>query len=260
MRLRTRTTRRVAAAGLALATAAALTACSTDNDDDGGDANAAEPQDSAEVNTSPPQAPVEELVLAEGEAPGNGVVQVIDPELLQEAVDKLVADQSRQLMENPACDTVSRLETVSNHATTDGVTAAVRYKQSDEDDTEHRFGIGMVDQRLDEFLDRSLYEACNESQSSANPNVQLFMYVEDAPAVEGTEGFRVISDFVTTNPDGTTSLSRAVAIHGYARDTTVSVEYAARGDDPEADPVLPTAAGALDAIYTAQMEKVVNAE
>ena len=259
MRLRTRTTRRVATAGLALATAAALTACSTDNDD-GDAATPAEPQDSAEVNTAPPQAPVEELVLAEGEAPGGGVVQVIDPELLQEAVDKLVADQGRQLMENPACDTVSRLETVSNHATGDGVTAAVRYKQSEEDDTEHRFGIGMVDQRLDEFMDRSLYEACDQSQSSANPNVQLFMYVEDAPAVEGTEGFRVISDFVTTDPDGTTSLSRAVAIHGYARDTTVSVEYAARGDDPEVDPVLPTAASALDAIYTAQMEKVVNAE
>ena len=40
---------------------------------------------------------------------------------------------------------MSRLETVSNHATTDGVTAAVRYKQSEEDDTEHRFGIGMVE-------------------------------------------------------------------------------------------------------------------
>jgi len=259
MRLRTRTTRRVATAGLVLATATALTACTTDNNDGGIDSTA-DGQDSSEVRTSAPEAPVEELVLAEGEAPGGGVVQVIDPELLQEAVDKLVADQSRQLMENSACDKVSRLETVSNHATTDGVTAAVRYKQAEDDDTEHRFGIGMVDHRLDEFMDRSLYEACTESQSSANPNVRLFMYVEDAPPVEGAEGFKVISDFVTTDPDGAASISRAIAIHGFARDTTVSVEYAARGDDPEVDPVLPTADGALDAIYTAQMEKILNAD
>ena len=124
MRLRTSTPRRVAIAGLALATAAAL-------------------QTSETAAQSAPQAPVEELVLAEGEAPGGGVVQVVDRQLLQEAVDKLVADQGRQLMEDPACDKVSRLETVSNHATTDGVTAAVRYKQSEEDETEHRFGIGM---------------------------------------------------------------------------------------------------------------------
>ena len=72
--------------------------------------------------------------------------------MLQEALDKLVADQQRQLMDDPACDKVSRLETVSNHATTDGVTAAVRYKQSETDETEHRFGIGMVSGRLDDFM------------------------------------------------------------------------------------------------------------
>jgi hypothetical protein len=180
--------------------------------------------------------------------------------MLQEAVDNLVADQGRQLMEDPACDKVSRLETVSNHATTDAVTAAVRYKQSETDETEHRFGIGMVSGELGEFMDRSLYEACTTSRSAANPNVELVMSVQDAPAVAGAEGFRVTSDFITTQPDGSRSLSRAIAIHGLARDTTVSVEYAARGDDPAADPVLPTAAGALDAIYTAQMEKLVNAE
>ena len=85
------------------------------------------------------------------------------------------------------------------------------------------------------------------------------MTVEDAPLVEGAEGFRVISDFITTQPDGTQQLNRAVALHGFARDTTVSVEYAARGDDPATDPVLPTAAGALDEIYIAQMEKIVSA-
>lgn len=260
MRLRTRTPRRIAIAGLALVTASALAACSSDDGNAENAEPAGEPQTAETVEQSAPQAPVEELVLAEGEAPGGGVVQVIDRELLQEAVDKLVADQGRQLMEDPACDTVSRLETVSNHATTDGVTAAVRYKQSEEDETEHRFGIGMVGERLDEFMDRSLYEACTTSRSAANPNVELVMSVHDAPAIDGTEGFRVTSDFITTQPDGSRSLSRAVAIHGFARDTTVSVEYAARGDDPEADPILPTAAGALDAIYTAQMEKLVNAE
>ena len=163
-------------------------------------------------------------------------------------------------MENPSCDKVSRLETVSNFATTDGVTAVVRYKQSESDETEHRFGIGMVGQRLDEFMDRSLYEACDTSRSVANPNVELIMTVEDAPEVSGAEGFRVISDFITTQPDGTQQINRAVALHGFARDTTVSVEYAARGDDPAADPVLPTAAGALDEIYVAQMAKLLTVE
>lgn len=263
MRLRTRTTRRVAAAGLALVTAAALTACSSDDSgaeaEQSGDTSTSAPA-SPTVDDSAPQAPVEELVLAEGEAPGGGIVQVLDRSMLQEAVDKLVADQQRQLMDDPACDKVSRLETVSNHATTDGVTAAVRYKQSETDETEHRFGIGMVSGRLDDFMDRSLYEACDTARSTSNPDVELVMSVQDAPEIAGAEGFRVTSDFITTQPDGKKTLSRAIAIHGYARDTTVSVEYAARGDDPAADPVLPTAAGALDAIYTAQMEKLVNAE
>lgn len=258
MRLRTRTHRRVAIAGLALVTAAALTACSTDSDEDGQDSgNSAGTSENAQE--AAPQAPLEERILVENEAPGGGVVQLIDRPLLQESVDKLVADQGRQLMEDPACDKVSRLETVSNFATTDGVTVVVRYKQSETDETEHRFGIGMVGQRLDEFMDRSLYEACQTSRSVANPNVELVMTVEDAPVVEGAEGFRVISDFITTQPDGTQQLNRAVALHGFARDTTVSVEYAARGDDPAADPVLPTAAGALDEIYIAQMEKILNA-
>ncbi|MDX2356111.1 hypothetical protein [Dietzia sp. PP-33] len=263
MRLRTRNPRRVAIAGLALVTAAALTACSSDSDDSEGSASVdstSETETSEAVDESAPEAPLDQLILAEGEAPGGGVVQVIEPDLLREAVDKLVADQGKKLMEDPACDKVSRLETVSNFATSDGVTAAVRYKQSEEDETEHRFGIGMVGQELEEFMDRSLYEACTSSRSATNPNVELVMTVSDAPAVEGAEGFRVTSDFITTRPDGGRSLSRAVAIHGFARDTTVSVEYAARGDDPAADPVLPTAAGALDAIYNAQMTKLVDAE
>lgn len=260
MRLRTRTPRRVAIAGLALVTAATLTACSSDSDDAESTDSTGSSETSAAVDESTPQAPVTELVLAEGEAPGGGVVQVIEPGLLQSAVDKLVADQGKQLMEDPACDKVSRLETVSNFAATDGVTAAVRYKQSESDETEHRFGIGMVGRKLDEFMDRSLYEACETSRSTTNPNVELVMTVTDAPAVDGAEGFRVNSDFISTQPDGTRSISRAVAIHGFARGTTVSVEYAARGNDPAKDPVLPTAAGALDSIYTAQMNKLVNAE
>ena len=259
MRLRTRTPRRVATAGLALVTAAALTACSTDSDE-GVEDSGINVETSEGAQESAPQAPVEERVLVEDQAPGGGVVQVIDRPLLQEAVDKLVADQGRQLMENPACDKVSRLETVSNFATTDGVTAVVRYKQSESDETEHRFGIGMVGQRLDEFMDRSLYEACDSSRSVANPNVELIMTVEDAPEVSGAEGFRVISDFITTQPDGTQQINRAVALHGFARDTTVSVEYAARGDDPSVDPVLPTAAGALDEIYVVQMSKLLTVE
>ncbi|MFN3340679.1 MAG: hypothetical protein ACK40Z_13355, partial [Dietzia sp.] len=260
MRLRTRNPRRVAIAGLALVTAAALTACTSDSDDSGNGDASGDTQTTTTVDESAPQAPLDQLVLAEGEAPGGGVVQVIDPELLQEAVDKLVADQGKKLMEDPACDKVSRLETVSNFATTDGLTAAVRYKQSEEDETEHRFGIGMVDRKLDEFMDRSLYEACTTSRSSTNPDVELVMTVADAPALDGTEGFRVTSDFITTRPDGTRSLSRAIAIHGFTRDTTVSVEYAARGNNPDADPVLPSAAGALDAIYESQMAKIVVAE
>lgn len=262
MRLRTRTPRRAAIAGLALVTAATLTACSSDDEsgDTAGADGSGETSTSETADASAPQAPVREIILAENEAPGGGVVQIIDPPLLQEAVDKLVADQGRQLMEDPACDKVSRLETVSNHATGEGVTAAVRYKQSEDDDTEHRFGIGMVGQELEEFMDRSLYEACTSSASVANPNVELVMTVEDAPEVDGVEGFRVTSDFITTQPDGSRSLNRAIAIHGFARDTTVSVEYAARGDDPAADPVLPTAASALDAIYVAQMAKLVTAE
>ncbi|MBB1035486.1 hypothetical protein G6031_13985 [Dietzia sp. CQ4] len=260
MRLRTRNPRRVAIAGLALVTAAALTACTSDSDDSGNGDASGDTQTTATIDESAPEAPLDQLVLSEGEAPGGGVVQVIEPDLLQEAVDKLVADQGKQLMEDPACDRVSRLETVSNFATTDGLTAAVRYKQSEEDDTEHRFGIGMVGQRLDDFMDRSLYEACTSSRSSTNPAVELVMTVADAPAIEGTEGFRVTSDFITTRPDGTRSLSRAIAIHGFTRDTTVSVEYAARGNNPAADPVLPSAAGALDAIYEAQMAKIVVAE
>ncbi|MCT1516805.1 hypothetical protein [Dietzia cercidiphylli] len=260
MRLRTRNPRRVAIAGLALVTAAALTACTSDSDDSGNGDASGDTQTTATIDESAPEAPLDQLVLSEGEAPGGGVVQVIEPGLLQEAVDKLVADQGKQLMEDPACDRVSRLETVSNFATTDGLTAAVRYKQSEEDDTEHRFGIGMVGQRLDDFMDRSLYEACTSSRSSTNPAVELVMTVADAPAIEGTEGFRVTSDFITTRPDGTRSLSRAIAIHGFTRDTTVSVEYAARGNNPAADPVLPSAAGALDAIYEAQMAKIVVAE
>ena len=144
-------------------------------------------------------------------------------------------------MEDPACDKVSRLETVSNVATTDGVTVVVRYKPSETDDTEHRFGIGMVGQRLDEFMDRSLYEACHTSRSVTNPNFELVMTVEDAPVVEGAEGFQVISDFITTQPDGVQQINRAVALHGYARDTTVSVEYAARGAPCRPGPA--TAAG-----------------
>lgn len=260
MRLRTRTPRRVATAGLALVTAATMTACSSDSGDTGESSSTSATETSQAVDESTPEAPLAEVLLAEGEAPGGGVVQIIDPAQLKGPVDKLVADQGKQLMEAPACDKVSRLETVSNHALDGGVTAAVRYKQSESDETEHRFGIGMVGERLDEFLDRSLYEACTTSKSLVNPDVELKMTVADAPAVEGAEGFRVTSDFISTQPDGTKSLSRAVSIHGFARGTTVSVEYAARSNDADVDPVLPTAAGALDAIYTGQMNKLVAAK
>ena len=262
MRLRTRTPRRVAIAGLALATAAALTACSSDSDDaDAGTTDAAGTSEtSAAVDESAPQAPVNELLLVEGEAPGSGVVQVIGPDVLREPIDKLLADQGRKLMEDPACDKVSRLETVSNYALTEGATAAVLYKQSETDETQHQFGIGLVKKRLDEFLDRSLYEACTTSRSANNPNVDLAMTVADAPAVEGAEGFRVTSDFIVTQPDGRKTINRAIVIHGFARGTTASVEYMARGDDPNGDPVLPAANSALDRIYEAQMTKLVAAQ
>lgn len=262
MRLRTRTTRRAASAGLALVTAATLAACSSDGgeseDASSGETSSSETAESSDAPA--PQAPVQELILQKGEAPANGVVQQIDPALLQEGVDKLVADQGRKLMENEACDKVSRLETVSNHATDGGTTAMVRYKESEENSKEHTFGISLVGTKLDDFMNRSLYEACTSSASVANPNVELAMSVEDAPAVDGARGFRVTSDFIATQPDGTKMLSRSISIHGFSRDTTVTVEYGARGNDPAADPVLPSAAHVLDEIYSAQMEKIVNAE
>ncbi|HMT49554.1 hypothetical protein [Dietzia sp. UBA5065] len=257
MRLRTRTPRRVAIAGLALATAASLTACSSESDDASADPGQTT---SAAVDESTPQAPVNDLILGEGETPGSGVVRVIGPDVLREPIDKLIADQGRQLMENPACDKVSRLETVSNFALTEGVTAAVLYKQSETDETQHQFGIGLVKKKLDEFLDRSLYEACTTSKSASNPEVELVMTVADAPAVEGAEGFRVTSDFLVNQPDGSRTISRAIVIHGFARGVTSSIEYMATGNDAAADPVLPAANAALDKIYEAQMNKIIAAK
>lgn len=259
MRLRTLTTRRVATAGIALVTAATLTACASDTDEDAS-ADGPTPETSENVDESAPQAPVDELILAEGEAPGGGVVNRLEHDQIRERVEQIMAAQNEQLMEDPACDRVSRLPTIVNYSLDDAVNSLIRYKESETDETEHRFGVGMVDERLDEFLDRSLYEACDTSVSSANPDKVLTMNVEDAPAVDGAEGFRVTSDFVTTEPDGTQTMLRHVSIHGFARDTTVSVEYEAQNNDPGVDPVLPTAAGALDAIYTEQMEKLVAAE
>ena len=258
MRLRTRTTRRVATAGIALVTAAAMSACSSDTEEDGGTAS---PETSASdpVDDSTPEAPVDQLILGQDEAPGGGVVERLEHDQIREQVDRIVESQGRELMENPACDTVSRVPTVTNHALDDAVHSVIRYKQSETDETEHRFGVGLVDQRLDEFLDRPLYEACDTSPTIADPGRELRMSVEDAPEVPGPEGFRVISDFVTTEPDGNQSLYRLVVLHGFARGTTVNVEYEATSDDVDVDPVLPTAAGALDAIYTEQMTKLVEA-
>lgn len=263
MPFRTRTSR-VVAAGLALVTASALTACSSDSEEPtdapGSASESAEQSSAAPVDETPPTTPMAEVLLSEGEAPGNGVIQTIPADLLTQAQEKLEADQGKQLMDEPACDKVARLETVANHATGDAVTAVVRYKQAEDDDTEHRYGIGMVPLKLDEYLDRSLYEACTTSKSSTNPAVELRMSVSDAPAVEGAQGFRVTSDFITTRPDGGTTINRHISLHGFANGTSTNIEYMAQGADPEADPVLPQANDALVAIYTTQMDKLVKAE
>ncbi|HHX84890.1 MAG TPA: hypothetical protein GX694_06100 [Actinomycetales bacterium] len=262
MRLRTRTPRRIAVAGIALATAAALTACTSDAEE--GEATAdtgAETSETAEgVSDELPATPVGDLLLGEGEAPGEGVVQRLDPETLRPAVDRLVENQGRELMQDPACDTVSRQEAINNYVASEAPMSAISYKQSEEDETVHTFGVALLSKRLDGFLDRSLFEACTTSRSATNENLELTMTVSDAPAIPGTEGFRVTSDFVTTDEAGNRAVNRTVIVHGYARGTTTSVEYTAAGTDPAADPVLPEASNAIDEIYKAQMTKLLDAE
>lgn len=260
MRLRTRTPRRVAVAGVAVVTAATLAACSSGSDEPAGTDATGGAESSPTLNDSPPTTPLGDVLLAKGEAPGGGVVEKLDPAALKPAVDQLVKDQGRQLMEDPACDRVSRLETTNNHAATDAVMAAVRYKQAEDNDTEHRFGVVMLGRKLDDFLDRSLYEACTTSKSTTNPDMQLTMKVTDAPEVPGAQGFRVTSDFVTQTPDGKKALNRTIVVHGYAHGTTTAVEYNALSDDAAKDPVLPEADAALNAIYSAQMDKLAKAQ
>ena len=55
-------------------------------------------------------------------------------------------------------------------------------------------------------------------------------------------------------------MTRVVSLHGYAHGTSVGVEYMAAGNDPAQDPVLPTANQTLEALYTAQMDKLVKAQ
>lgn len=260
MRLRTSTPRRVAAAGIAVATAAALAACSSDSGENPDTGATGGSETSVEVSDETPTTPLDQVLLAKGEAPGNGVVDKLDPAALKAAVDQLVKDQGRKLMDDPACDKVSRLETTNNYAASEAVMSAVRYKQAEDNDTEHRFGVVLLGKKLDEFLDRSLYEACTTSKSATNPDMQLTMKVSDAPEVPGAEGFRVTSDFVTTTPEGRKVLNRTIVVHGYAHGTTTAVEYNALSEDAAKDPVLPEADAAINAIYTAQMDKLVKAE
>ncbi|MFL0577840.1 hypothetical protein [Dietzia sp. 179-F 9C3 NHS] len=265
MRLRTSTPRRIAVAGIALATAAALTACTSDAEEGETTADTgpetSETSEAAEgVSDELPATPVGDLLLGEGEAPGEGVIQRLDPETLRPAVDRLVENQGRELMQDPACDTVSRQEAINNYVATEAPMSAISYKQSEEDETVHTFGVALLSKRLDGFLDRSLFEACTTSRSATNENLELIMTVSDAPAIPGTEGFRVTSDFVTTDEAGNRAVNRTVIVHGYARGTTTSVEYTAAGTDPAADPVLPEANNAIDEIYKAQMTKLLDAE
>ena len=252
---------RMAHAGLAVVTALSLAACSSD---DGGSTETTSgdgpSSQAAPASDERPATPVGELLLTAEETPGGGVVTTIKPDQAKPEVDKLVESQGRELMTEPACDRIARLETVANHAATDGASAVISYQQSQEDDTRHHFGVGLVPARLEDFLDRSLYEACTTSAVNEHPEHTLNVSVADAPEVAGAQGFRVVSDVLVNAPDGTTQLRRDISIHGYARGITTSIEYRAIGTDAAQNPVLPTADGALNAIYTAQMNKILQAE
>ena len=252
---------RMAHASLAVVTALSLAACSSGDggstETTSGDASAS--QDSS-VSNERPAAAIGELLLTGEETPGGGVVTPITPEQAKPEVDKLVASQGRELMAEPACDRIARLETVANHASTDGASAVISYQQSQDDDTRHHFGVGLAPARLDDFLDRSLYEACTTSAVNDHPEHTLNVAVSDAPEIAGAQGFRVVSDVLVKGPDGTTQLRRDISIHGYARGISTSIEYRAIGDDPAQNPVLPTADGALNAIYTSQMNKILQAK
>lgn len=260
---------RLAAAALALTTATALASCSKDSDDAGGSTSApagssqaqqpdGQPQD-VPVSDTAPSTPIDQMLLAQDQAPGNGQVVPITHEQAQAQVDRLVQDQGQQSMEDPACDRINRLETVANHGASDGASELVRYKQADNDDTLHQFVIGMVYQDLKDFNDRGLFEQCHTSKNTGDGQTTLNVAVADAPAVAGARGFRVTSDFIRTDDQGT-QMTRVVSLHGYAHGTSVGVEYMAAGNDPAQDPVLPTANQTLEALYTAQMDKLVKAQ
>lgn len=259
----TRETRmpRTARTGAALAvTALALAACSSGGDEGSTSGAAGTAPSSPAAADGAPGRPLPEVLLAAGETPGGGVPSPLPADAVRQQVDKLVADQGKQLMEDPACDRISRVETPTNHAVTDGAFEAVSYRQSDQDETPHHFVVGLAPGRLADFLDRGLHEACHSSALAANPQLKLNVTVSDAPVVEGAQGFRVTSDLLIPGEDGKTVLKRDISIHGYARGTTTSVEYTAVGDDPAANPVLPTADKAIDSLYTAQMEKLVKSQ
>ena len=116
MRLRTSTPRRVAAAGIAVATAAALAACSSDSGENPDTGATGGSETSVEVSDETPTTPLDQVLLAKGEAPGNGVVDKLDPAALKAAVDQLVKDQGRKLM-----DEAREVDRAHAHSRTDTI-------------------------------------------------------------------------------------------------------------------------------------------
>lgn len=258
---------RVATAAVLAAALVGISACTTDDDsgpdnDDavaaGSGAGAADA--AAESDPAAIQTPLEELALAEGEAPANGYVVPVDPAEFSDQIAALEEYQERAGWDDPACDHVTRLESVSNHVAGDAVTRVAHYRDPDVDETVHSFPIALLDTELPEYMDRGLYEACDSSRNIDNPEYELSVEVHDAPEVEGAHGFRVTTDLITHGPGGPTSIHRTLALHGEARGITTLTEYQLGSEDPAVDPVRPEAYTMIDELYRAQMEKIVAAE
>lgn len=205
------------------------------------------------------EAPLDEVVIAQGEAPGEGHVEPIDPARFEDQVAALEEAQAREKWDDEGCDHATRIRTVTNYVATDGVTRVVMYRDPEDAERRHQFPVAVVGEELEEFMDRSVYEACSEATNTDNPAYRIRMFVVDAPEIEGAEGFRVVTDIIGPDPTGAEAVKRTVSIHGQARGVTTAVEYQADGHDLAADPVSEDANMMLDNLYRLQMEKILDA-
>ena len=254
---------RVATAAVMAGTLAALTACTADDQSDTENVPAAvgeDTEDGAEHTAGPVETPLYELALAEGEAPANGYVVPVEPEQFSDQIAALEEYQHQEGWDDPACDFVTRLESVSSHVAGDAVTRVAHYRDPDDDEHVHSFPIALIDQDLPDYMDRGVYEACDSSRNIQNPEYEIFVYVDDTPEIGGVNGFRVITDLVSHGEAGPMSIHRTLALHGEARGITTLTEYQQLGEDPAVDPVRPEAYTMIDELYRAQMEKILAAD